>query len=75
MVYNVDLKKARGPLSFGVIFTLVGLLFLAIMSGILISNINKKEHVGLIITLIIQQGRIKQYYYNNPNCIKADKNK
>ena len=43
MVYNVDLKKARGPLSFGVIFTLVGLLFLAIMGGILISNINKKK--------------------------------
>lgn len=29
----------------------------------------------LIITLIIQQGRIKQFYYNNPNCIKVDKNK
>ena len=28
-----------------------------------------------IITLCIQQNRIKQYYYDNPNCIKVSKNK
>lgn len=43
MVYNVDLKKARGPLSFGIIFTLVGVLFLVIMGGIFISSFNKKN--------------------------------
>lgn len=43
MVYNVDLKKARGPISFGIVFTLAGLLFLVIMGAILISSINKKN--------------------------------
>lgn len=43
MVYNVDLKKARGPVSFGIIFTLVGLVFFAIMVVLLIGNVNKKN--------------------------------
>lgn len=43
MVYNVDLKKAKGPLGFGISFTLVGLLFLVIFGGIFISSTTKKN--------------------------------
>jgi len=44
VVYNVNLKKSRDPIIFvGVIFTIVGLLFLVIMGIILISTFNKKN--------------------------------
>lgn len=43
MVYNVNLKKARGTMGIGIIFALAGLFFLVIMVGVFISSFNKKN--------------------------------
>jgi len=43
MVYNINIKKARGGIGSGVIFLLTGLLFLFILGSIIVSGIIKKN--------------------------------
>lgn len=43
MVYDVNIKKARGGLGFGLIFVLFGVFFLVILSGVAFSGIAKKN--------------------------------